>query len=282
MNNSVKQITAAVLGFTAVFVIGFMGSLAFAQSFARGYVSDDSGLQPGMAVSLSASSRADEPRVERAAPETIEQVIGVTATADDNIVTIGSGEQEVYVQSSGMVETFASDINGEIKQGDSVTVSPLKGILMLAGEGEPSIGLALEDFNAANAETQSIITGEGVRTVQIAKVEISLNNVVLANQQIAIGDSRLAQTDSTLERLGQAVAGKPVGELQVIIALVIFLVVMIAEGGIIYGAVSSSITSIGRNPMARQFIRSELIRVLLLAIVVLLVGVASIYAVLNI
>ncbi len=261
------------LGLIAGLFVVFITTSISAQGVTSGYATEDDGLRPGMAVVLSTSNASDRPLVERATLETADKVIGVMTTVEDSLVTVTSPESAVYVQTSGLVSGLASDVNGVIKKGDKVAVSPLKGILMRAEEGGRSLGTAVADFSGAGADSQTIKTTEGEKEVKIAQLAVTLDN--------NLGDASAATATgrSALERLGKAVAGRDVSELQVVVALIIFAIVMIAEGGIIYGAVSSSITSIGRNPLAKNLIAGELVRVLGIVALVLVVGLAAVYAV---
>lgn len=225
-----------------------------------------------MVVALSDSGTPDTPSVERASQDAADKIIGVATGADDTLVTIASGSQQVYVQSSGVAVAFVSDVNGSIKKGDQVSISPIKGVLMRSEASGVIVGLALEDFPSQNAESQQISTSNGQQTVLVARLSISLDGKLTSNAGRVV--------DSSLARLGRAIVGKEVNEIQVVIAVIIFFIVLVAEGGIIYGAVSSAITSLGRNPMARKFIRRELARVLVIAVLVLLIGLAAVYAVL--
>lgn len=243
-------------------------------AIARGYVTDDLELRPGMVVGLSDSSTPEKPKVERAAYNKESKVIGVTTTPEDELVTIASGEQQVYVESSGEVDVYVSDIGGDIKSGDLLALSPLKGILMKA-DANPAIviGIALEDFEASTAETKTIDDSSGQKEVKIGKIRINQDHKAASNQQAGV-------TDSSLRRLGRSLTGREVGEIRVVIALIIFLAVLVAEGGIIYGAVSSALVALGRNPMAKKIIQKEMFRVILIAVVVLLVGLGAIYIIL--
>lgn len=245
-----------------------------AAAAASGYFTDDSGLIPGMVVAISESSTPEEPKVERAALDKESKVIGVSTTSDSQLVTVGSGMTKVFVQTTGEATVFVTDLNGLVKNGDLLAPSPLLGILMKADESTaPIVGIAIEDFDESAAETQYIQENGKQKETKIAKVRINLDHKAASNQQASA-------TDSSLERLGRAIVGKDVGEIQVVAALVVFLVVLVAEGGIIYGAISSAITALGRNPMARKIIRSEMIRVVGVAIIVLAIGLGAIYAIL--
>lgn len=276
MNRFTKKTTALLpqLAVSSLAVLAMLLPAAGVFGAARGYATDDNQLKPGMVVALSEASTPESPKVERAALDLEPKVIGVTTELGEEAVTVADGESIVYVQNTGEARVFVSDLNGNVAKGDLLAPSPLLGILMKADESTaPIVGIALEEFAAASAETKQIQENEGTREVNIARLKINLDHMAASNQQASA-------TDSSIERLGRAIVGKDVGELQVITALLIFLVVLVAEGGIIYGAISSAITALGRNPMASKVIRGEMIRVVGVALAVLLVGVAAIYAVL--
>lgn len=257
----------------AVLCVTLLASGVAAAS-ARGYRTNDTGLMPGMVVALSESSNAEEPRVERAALDKNQKVIGVTTVPGSELVTIGSAHDAVYVQTTGEAAVYVTDLNGDVKNGDLLAPSPVLGILMKADKNTaPVVGISLEDFQAAAAETKTLEANQGTRDVKIRKMRINLDHKAASNQQASM-------TDSSLERLGRSVVGRDVGEIQVVAALVIFLAVLVAEGGIIFGAVSSSITAVGRNPMAKKFIQREMVRVLAIALTVLVLGVGAIYLIL--
>jgi hypothetical protein len=181
----------------------------------------------------------------------------------------------VFVQITGEVDAFVSDINGKAKNGDLLTISPILGVLMKADNSSTTIiGIAVEDFDETNAETRKLTEDGENREVKVVKTRLSLDRKAASN-------NRSTTADSSLEKLGQAITGRTdVTEVQVIAALIIFLMVLVAEGAIMYGAISSSITSLGRNPMARKIILRELFRVLLITFGVLVVGLAAIYGIL--
>lgn len=263
----IKKLYVAVL---AAGVVTFaLPVLLFAQ--ARGYTSQDSGLQPGMLVRVSENSPADHPVVERGDNQDPQQIIGVATTAIDSGVVISSTNQEILVVSAGEVTAYVSDIDGSIKKGDMLTVSPLKGIFSKANARSPIIfGTALEDFEGKVTEPLIVKSGEGEKATLIAKIRINFDRKPGGAERV----------DSSLERIGKAVVGKDVSEIRVITAMVVFLMVLVAEGGILYGAITSAITALGRNPLARESIKFELLRVIAITVTVLIVGLLAIYSIL--
>ena len=267
----------SIVVFLAVFVLATQSVFAFAQSVSKGYFTDDQDLVPGMVVQLSESEDSSEfTKVERGTNQLDSKIIGIATGPDDNFVVIASSQQQVYVQTDGEASVWVSDVNGEVKAGDQLTISPLSGILMKSSGGSGiNFGNALEDFQQNNAESFNITAGDsGTTTTKVQRLKINLDSRSFSGQQVL--------ADSTLSSIGEALAGRKVGEARVVIALIIFLIVLVAEGGIIYGAVSTAITSLGRNPLAKDSIKAELLRVAGIAIIVLLVGLAVVYGVLRI
>lgn len=243
-----------------------------AEGLSEGYITTDSGLRAGMAVALSLENTSSTPMVQRASDSNPQRIIGIATGVNDSFIVISPGKQQIYVQSSGDVDAYVSDIDGDVSRGDLLTISPLNGILMKANSSSTEIlGSALENLTDFNSQTYTIKTNTGTKQVHAAQIEVNLDNLGIANQ---------TQPASALTIIGKALTGREIGDLRVLIALLIFLILLIAEGGIIYGAVSSSIAAIGRNPLAHKVIRGELVKVLLVVIFVLIIGLGSIYAVL--
>lgn len=246
-----------------------------AAAIARGYASDDTNLQPGMVAALSETSTAELAKVKRASQDDGDKIVGVTTTPQSELITITTGNQQVYVQIAGEVDAFVSDINGAVSNGDLLTISPILGVLMKADDdSELILGIALEDFDESAAETKTIDDNGSERDIKVVKTRLNLDRKAASNE--AGG-----QSENTLNQLGRAVTGRhDINEIQVVAALLIFLMVLVAEGAIMYGAVSSSITALGRNPMARKIILKEMSRVVLITFGVLLVGLSAIYGIL--
>lgn len=247
------------------------GGLVSANTIAQGYVSRDSELKAGMVAALSSDSLGTEASVERASTSSESRVVGVVTNLEDNLISATSNKTSVYVTNSGAVTALVSDVNGVISKGDSLIASPVKGVLMKAGDagGGIIIGSALVDFNTSTASKETINRQNGEkRDVMIGPMLVQLGS---GNSQAAVAN--------TLDSFGIAVTGKPVSKLRIIVAFVILLLLLLIEGIIVYGAVSSSIIAIGRNPLARKDIYKQLIQTLVVAIAILFVAVAGIYVV---
>lgn len=253
-------------------LVSFIAFSTAVSAISRGYATDDISLKPGMVVQLSDDSSAETPKVERASFETPDKFVGITTRVENNSVTIASSKQSVYVENEGEVDAFVSDLDGAVKQGDQLTISPLRGILAKATESSPIVvGTALEDFSYDGAENHEIKTVSGTKVASINLVRFNLDSKSILNH---------GGVDSSLERLGESIVGKEVSELRVVVAMIIFLLVLFAEGAILYGAISSAVTSLGRNPLARNVIKKELTQIMAVALAVLTVGLGAIYLIL--
>lgn len=264
-------------GIVSLFLLVLFAIPITALSVAQGYFSNDPALQPGMVVQLASEQvQADTTLVERGSIDEPSKIIGLATSPADSFVIIASGEQQIYVQTTGESKALVSDINGTVAKGDQLTISPIRGILMKASENQGiKFGTALEDFNNTDAQSYAIDGGEsGKSSTSVTTISVSLDGGSFAEQANDAGSS------SVLSQLGQSIVGKSVGESRVLVGMIIFLIVLVSEGVIIYGAVSSSITALGRNPLAGGAIRKELIKVLVVAVIVLLVGLSAIYAIL--
>ncbi len=267
---NIKLFLTLITGSLACFLMLFYVSVL---AIARGYTSSDSGLQTGMVVALSLDG-SNGSSVERATQESSNRVVGIVTPGDNSLVTVSSLTAKVLVESEGQTDAYVNDINGPVNKGDLLVLSPLKGILMRANDTTGTvIGIAAD--TATQTSTYSYQDGSQTKDTQIAKIKINLN-------QQGGGASASQPNDSALAKIGRAIASKEVSEIRVLVALILFVLVLIAEGAIIYGAITSAITALGRNPLGRKIINRELIKVIIIALLVLLVGLAAVYGVLRV
>ena len=250
-------------------------SPVLASATAQGFITNDTGLSVGMAASLSTASTPSKQLIERSNLTNMNKFVGIVTTKNSSSLTITDDSATAYVATLGEVKVFATDINGSIKRGDVLTISPLKGIVMKSSDNVSDIlGTALEDYPTTGQQTVQVTTAsKNQETAHINLVDINLNphNLGTTNNP----------NKSFLEVLGQAITGKPINNWQVAAAIIIFFVLIIVEGSILYGAVHSSIIAIGRNPLARKSVFRQLLQASIVVIIILAFGTATIYAVLS-
>lgn len=268
-----RMVRPLVFGMTMATVLLFAGHSS-AVALTNGYFTNDTGIKTGMTIGLSDDSTADKSLVERARISQPDKIIGVAVRLQDALLTVASTDSQVYVATSGEVEAYVIDLNGSIKKGDSLAISPVRGLLMKANEATSGVtGVALEDFDATKGETIQVNEDKnGQQSAQLGKIKINIDPRVARGAPV--------QGSSYFERLGRSFTNKDVTEIQILSAFVIFLVLLVVEGGLMYGAIASTITSLGRNPYSKRLIYIAFLRSIGLACLVLLLGLGAMYLVL--
>lgn len=236
----------------------------------HGYATSDTGLRVGMVVSLT-GQKDNLSVVERSRLDSQDKVVGVVSNVTDSLIAVTDSNAKVYVENEGAVTAYVTDINGTPHKGDLLSVSSLNGILMKAPSAATRVAVMEEDFTTASATTYPVSGVGSAESAQVAKLKVNLDvkGTQGTNEQV-----------SALGKIGTSLTGKEVSDLRLVVALIIFFIVMLSEGAILYGAISSALNALGRNPLAKNMIRSELFRVVGVALIVLFMGIAAIYALL--
>lgn len=263
-----RAVNKRILYIIFVVLISFvaLGQIVFA--YARGYNTSDTGLQTGMVVSLSPNTNGANNSVERATQATSSSVVGIVTTLDRTVLATSPGKATVLVENDAQVDAYVSDINGSIQAGDQLTVSQLKGILAKVTDAASTNVIAVAADDPKDAIEYTYEDNGQTKKTLIHKISVSLQHKTTTAIDVS---------DSALTKFGRQVTGKDIGEFRLILAMFIFLIVLIAEGGILYGGLSGAIMAIGRNPLAKKTIRQELLRVILIATLILAVGLTAMY-----
>lgn len=271
---SSRRVRAGLVGL-ALLYLGLIASLfppAQAAALAQGYVAGEASLQKGTVVKLRPDSSGGQPVVEKAAYEDADKVIGVTVELTDGLATESPAGSQVYVEQSGPAQAYVSDLNGTVKKGDLLTLSTLSGVLMRSSDQSvTTIGTALEDFPGQNAQAVDVTDSSGAtQKSQISLIGINVN--ILPPSSVAVSRN----TNNLLDKLSNALVGREINGLRVLAALAIFATLLVIEGEIIYGTITTSISAIGRNPLARSLIGRESLKSVVTGLIVLIVGTAAI------
>lgn len=261
---------------SVIFLFIGIGASAFLPAqgiaLAQGYIASDANLQKGTVVKLRADSSGGQPVVERAQYEDAEKVIGVVVDLTDGLATESPAGSQVYVENSGPAQAYVADLNGRVKKGDLLTQSTLGGVLMRSDDQSvATAGTALEDFPGDNTQSVNVKDSEGnSQTTQVSLLDINVN--ILPASSVAISNN----TNSLLDKLSSALVGREINGLRVLAALAIFATLLVIEGEIIYGTITSSISAVGRNPLARSLIGRESLKSIVTGVIVLIFGTAAI------
>jgi hypothetical protein len=275
----VRTMLSILLGCGLVAAIAALISVqqTTASSINRGYVVDSSvQVSVGSAVSIAQASSEGEdiPQfVEPTRRSNADRFVGIVSTLDNASITITQPRATIYVATSGSVDALVSDIGGNIQRGDLLIASPLDGVLMRASSeisGEKVIAIALADTQEDQLQEQQVSTEDGgTITVQIGMVPV----------EIYSGPAQQTSSDAALAAVGRSITGRPVSSVRVLIAAIILFVVLVVVGAIVYGSVVSTVTAIGRNPLAKRAIYKQLLQTTLLAVVILFAGGLGVYVV---
>jgi len=262
---------ACITIISIVACLGLSGSV-LAANIARGYQTNDQDLGVGMAASLAEGSSTSKQTVERATIANQDKFVGIVATKATSSLLITAKTADIFITTVGQTEAVVTDIAGDVKIGDFLTLSPLKGYLMKAeNTGLKSVGVALEDFNSKSATVQKITNAQDqsqdVKVDSIAIEVTTASNVAVT----AVRDKPF------LSAFVKSVTGKEVNQWQVVMAMVVLFVLLVSIGSIIYSAVHTAIEALGRNPLAHSDIYRQLIQVVLISMGVLVFGGVMIY-----
>ncbi len=208
---------------------------------------------------------------------TVDSIIGVVIASGTALIELtGQSPTEVQVATSGIAQVLVSDINGEIKQGDHITASPISGVGMKATDNIRIVGVAQGDLGGAGTKTDLYRHSDGTEQ------EILLGQVpVLINVAYFFKEPDRTLVPSAIQNVANALAGKSVSTLPIVLAAAVFLIMLIVVVSIIYSMIRSSIISVGRNPLSQSAIYRDLIQLSALVLGILAVGFAAIYLILT-
>lgn len=213
----------------------------------------------GSLVSLD-SQRSDY--VVMANASNAKYLIGVAVKSDESLLAVNSEAGKVQVATSGSTTVLASTLNGPIKVGDQIAVSPFNGIGMKSVAGSHIIGLSQTALNTTTEGTtsQEVTDKDGKKTnivIGLVKVTIGVGTDTTAGNGIEL---------NTLQKAAQALTGHVVPTSRIIMSIVVAVVALLTLLTLIYGAIYGSIISIGRNPLAKYAVFRTLGSVLAMAI----------------
>lgn len=274
---SIRSITkiSIIAGLITALSGGFAAAADSLQSF-----SSETPVQNGTIVQL---TDAKGGKVGVATKKKSENTYGVTVDRNKLSITVSddSIKNQVYVATSGTYETLVSNEGGAIKPGDWLTVSSVNGVAMkVADEDVTVLGRAVGSFNGKTNAFGSVELkndqGQKYKTVTLGKIPVTVDIKRNPNQK-----STKTNVPKPLERIGQAIAEKPVGPLRIYLSLAITGISLIAAIAILYSGVRNSLFSIGRNPLSKKSILRALLEIILTSIIILIVGLFAVYLLLK-
>ncbi len=207
--------------------------------------------------------------------ETVENLLGVVVHGDSSLLAVSNGtDNEVQVTTSGTVQVLVSDINGPIKRGDHITASPIPGVGMKATANVRIVGIAQGEMKSTTK--QKAKTKDGVEK------EVSVGQLpILVNVAYFFEEPQKTIVPAALQNVANALAGREVSTLPILISAGIFIVTLIVVVSIIYSMIRNSIISVGRNPMSQSSIYRNLVQMSALVVAILAVSIVIIFFVLT-
>lgn len=228
--------------------------------------------RPGALVSLS----ADDPnKVDLASTSNEAKYFGVVTSATASNIVIKNNAKDVYVTSSGETDVLVSGINGDVRKGDTLTLSGIEGV---AAKQDKSvnrriIGVALSDFDAKTAVSYNLQNSKNNESIAVGFVKVRLN------EQIVYTNDLKKDKAGIIGFLGDLV-GRDVSFLRATLSLIAFTLCLVAAAIFMVISLHGSFVSLGRNPLAGAQIFKSLSRMTLLCLGIILIGSAFSYAVL--
>ncbi len=228
--------------FTGFMAIGWSAAAAASANISHSYQATGT-VTSGALVGLDTSHSGF---VQEANSGNGAHLLGVAVANNDSLLAVDPTTGRVQVATSGNANALVSTVNGSIKVGDPIAVSPFDGIGMEAEAGDHIVGLAQTAFNSttSGAVSQQVTDKSGHKsTIQVGYVRVS----------VAIGVDSVSGTTglNSLQQFAQNLTGHAVSLPRVILSLIIAIVALIALMSLIYASIYGSIVSIGRNPLAK-------------------------------
>lgn len=218
----------------------------------------------GMAVSL-----ADD-TVYPATTKNQNNLLGIVVPQSGVAVSLVTETKQVQVITSGVGSAYVSDINGNVKNGDSLVPSPIEGVLMKATEAGPSLGTAQQDFNpsASNVQKKDIKTKDGASK----KTSIGTIQILVGRSDFIPKTADVPFFLTPFQSIFTGVVGRNVSTARTIAAIAIFAIAVISSMVVMYSGVSNGIRSIGRNPLSKGEVYVGLLQVFGIVLLILVIS----------
>ncbi|HSX05987.1 MAG TPA: hypothetical protein VLF69_05955 [Candidatus Saccharimonadales bacterium] len=245
----------------------------------QGYAANST-LQIGTIVQLLASSNGAA-KVAAASSKNLNQMYGVVVDPHEQSLTISNSNlsNETYVATSGTYAVLVSTQGGPIAAGDYITQSAIDGVGMKAGTDEPTVfGRAVTTFTGKNGLGNISLkdSAGNSKTVTLGLAQVSINIQRNPNKK-----STKADLPKVLQRLGQAIAEKPIGPMRIYLSIAITGLSIIVALVTLYAGIRNAIIAIGRNPLSKKSIFRGLLEIILTSFLILIIGLFAVYLLLK-
>ncbi|HUC95582.1 MAG TPA: hypothetical protein VMR76_01315, partial [Candidatus Saccharimonadia bacterium] len=278
---NILGIVAWSILFTLVFShFSFATSITNQQTSIQSY-GTASYLRPGLIVKLDPTNPN---MVVPVSQSSITKTFGVVINPADAAVTLkntSGTSNQAYVAGSGTFPILVSDQNGPILVGDYITLSSFDGIGMKDDNSLPIVvGQALSSFNSSAdyIGSSSLQLSKGLtKTVHFGLVKANI--FIARNPELPLANNNLS---GVLQQIGKNVTGKVVSPWKIYMSVLILVAIFIIVGTMLYGAVKTSLASIGRNPLSKRVVTKGFIQIIFSSVIILISGVFGVYLLLKV
>jgi hypothetical protein len=241
-----------------------------AATISQGYKSDQQILAGTMVASEGSSGKAVPADITNAG-----NLLGVVVEGQEATLAISASGDQLQVATNGASRVFVSNLGGDIKAGDPVGPSPIKGVGMRVAVAGKIIGIAQADATYGSQTAPVANTDNQVTEAKLGTVPVAL--------QVSYFTPPPEKTwvPQVLQELANSVAGKQVSLIRLLISALLLLAAIISDGILLFSAARNTIISVGRNPLATGTIYKSLWQVVLTTIVIFAAGAGSAYLVLT-
>lgn len=272
-------VSKAFFGFTSVLVASFLfcsfifGGILFAVTITQNFRSNGEVVN-GNIVSLS----DDKNTVTRANYDNLNNLYGVVVGNGD-ISFSQIDEQGVQVANNGVANALVSDIAGDIKFGDAITINSIDGVGELAKEGSKIIGFAQAGMDKSSGKTVEIQKNNQKVSIKLASIPVKIGISYFGNQNNESTSGDLSR--NKLFEIADNITNKRVNGMALLIAGTIILVASLVSAFLITSSSYASIISVGRNPLSERKLTKALLKMILISISIFVLGLVLAYLVLR-
>jgi hypothetical protein len=216
-----------------------------------------------------------------ATQDKLDGAFGVIVTGANLPIQVTTGENQMYVSTAGRHSALVSNENGPIKSGDFLVISSLSGTLMKSSPKQKLVfAKALTNFDGKNnilgVKTLQDDSGRPLQQVGIGLIPVAIE--IIKNPEEV---STKADLPDFLQRVGKAIAEKEVSPVRIYIGTAIVVLSILIALAVLYVGVRTAIISIGRNPLSKKSIFWGLLQVILTSVLVLIIGLFTVYLLLR-
>lgn len=261
-------------GLALLFLAANAAPFALAASLSQGYHTTEA-ITAGTVVSLKKSGSNEIQTTDNTNEDLI---LGVAVNSQNAIVDLQPSGSDVRVAISGEIPVLVTNSGGDIKPGDNLIISQISGVAMkdsTDATAKKYIGVASDSFSSST-------TGAKQVTIKVNNADKSVY-VGLIKAKILLSDRQSsAPQPNPFVAIVEKLIGKPVGTAQLIGSVAVFITTFSFTGLLLNGSIKGAFVSLGRNPLSKPSIISNMVRVSVVGLVILIAGVAMAYVILLI